>query len=260
MTASGGLQTARTLEPGQWEVTAGSTVPVSTRFVEEIADLVDQAADELDDGDPVTPEEERRAIVSALGVVLFQPAPILAMQVRRGVANDVDLGVRWAGPALRVDGKWRFTHTDDLDLAFDVGLTHHTGIGASAASSAFDLFDSLHLVSYSRKDLDANVIISNGSNRRVQSYGALRYTAAFIDVETELDDALEAADEAGIRDTSSTLHAFGASAGLRLGTPRIALLLELTVLRILFEPEILDAPANLSGYLIEPAAAISVTF
>ena len=92
------------------------------------------------------------------------------------------------------------------------------------------------------------------------SFGAVRYSVAFCSFETELDDAIESAEQAGIRDAEAQMHQVGASASVRLGTRRFALLAELTVMRLFFEPEILGAPTDLGGWLIEPGVGLSAQF
>ena len=255
--AAGTLQTADPVAPGEWQVAAGTAVPVSTRFVTELADLVGNANDQLTDGEPATAAEERDAIVSAAAILVLQPSPVTTMALRRGIADDIDAGVRFAGPALRLDGRWRFAHHEGISYAASAGFSHHSGIGSSVASSVFDLFDSVKLVDYGREDLDVNLLASTDPGDKLSYFGALRYMAAFTSLSTRLDDVSE---ESPVRDTSEVLHAAGASGGLRLGTRRFALALELTIMRAWFEPDVLGEPADLGGWIVEPGVGVEATF
>lgn len=261
VSTSGTLQTADTAPAGDWQVGVGSSVPVSTRFVADLGDLAEQSVDEIEDGEPVTAEEEREGIRNIIGILLFQPSPVVSLSARRGISANFDVGFRLAGPAARLDGKWRFARlANGKALAFNWGWTHHTGIGSSIAEKAFDLFESLKLVSYSRKDADASLLFSTDGSRIVSWFAAARTMAAFCSFETELDDAIESVEEAGLRDTSETMFLVGGSGGIRFGTRRFALLAELTVMRLFFEPEILGARTDLGGWLIEPGVGLSAQF
>lgn len=258
------MQTARTLAPKETRMEAGASVPISTRYFAEIIDTIELAADRLQDAEqldrPVSEDEQRQAIEAVAALLLLQPALVPELSVRVGVYEDVDVGLRWAGPSFRFDGKWRVAHEPGRWHAAVLGAyTHHTGIGASIASKAFDVFDSLKLASFSRRDLELAALASTEEDDRpVVAYGGLRYILSMPRIESELAEGLEAASGMPLLDTAPNIHTMGATAGIRLGWRRAYFMAELTLMWMLFEPEILGEKRNLSGLLISPGVGLAV--
>ncbi len=256
VTSTTTLQTARTVPPGEFRGGAAFALPISTRFVGEVVDLIDQVddsfADAVDEGRALTTDEQREAIESLAGIVLLMPAPVFELNARVGLAKDVDIGLRWAGPALETGVKWHFYEQPGFDLAATLDYTYHTGVGASIASAVYDIAEQFDLASYSRHDLELAVIASGDPEATVTPYGAVRYLAGFTSFESVVE---EIATESGAprTDTSAVMHHFGAAGGIRIGTPSIHLMLELTVLYVAFAPTVFGADIDLSGLVITPA-------
>jgi hypothetical protein len=260
------LQTARTLPPKKVRVHAGASVPISSRFAVELIDAIDLATDRLRDAEdanrPLTEEEQRQAIESAAAILLLQPAVVPEFGVRVGVFDHVDLGVQSAGPTFRLDAKW---HAVDMPgkghAALQAAYTHHTGIGASIAGSLFDLFESLKLVEYSRKDLELALLASTeDQDRKLSFYGGLRYFLGMPRIESELAPAIETETGMPLVSTETNIHEIGATAGIRLGTDRVALMAELTVLWMVFAPEIFGEESDLGGLIIAPGVGAAFNF
>lgn len=260
------MQTARALPPGQKRLHVGASVPISTRYAQELVDLVELAADRLRDADnldrPVTEAEQRQAIEAAAAILLLQPAVVPEIGMRVGVLDHVDVGLQMAGPTFRLDGKWHAVdRPGEWHAAVQAAYTYHTGIGASIAGSIFDLFESLRLAEYSRSDIELALLASTEEQRRPLSfYGGLRYFLAMPRIESELIDALEAESGRPLVETDTNIHQLGATAGVRLGTERVALMAELTVLWMVFAPEILGQESDLGGLVIAPGVGASVNF
>jgi hypothetical protein len=260
------MQTARALRPGDKRVHVGASVPFSTRFAQELVDAVELATDQLRDARnedrALTEEEQRQAIESAAAIMLLQPAVVPELGLRVGVFDHVDVGLQWAGPTFRLDGKW---HAVDVPgkghAALQAAYTYHTGIGASIAGSVFDLFDSLRLVEYSRSDLELALLASTeDQGRTVSFYGGLRYFLGMPRMESALVDELETETGMPLVSVRSNIHEIGATAGIRVGTHRVALMAELTVLWMAFAPEILGEERDLGGMVIAPGVGASVNF
>jgi hypothetical protein len=260
------MQTARTLPPKKVRVHAGASLPISSRFAVELVDLVDLATDRLRDarnaGRPLTEEEQRQAIESAAAILLLQPAVVPELGLRMGIFDHVDAGLQWAGPTLRLDAKF---HAVDMPgkghVALQAAYTHHTGIGASIADVVFDLFESLKLVEYSRKDLEVALLASTeDQGRNVSFYGGLRYFLGMPRIESEVVDGIMTETGMPLVSTDSNIHEFGATAGVRLGTDRVALMAELTVLWMVFAPEIFGEQSDLGGLIIAPGVGAAFNF
>jgi hypothetical protein len=260
------MQTARTLAPRDKRVQVGASLPVSVRYAQELIDIIDLATDRLRDAEnanrPVTEAEQRQAIESAAAILLLQPAVVPEVAVRMGVLDNVDVGVQWAGPTFRLDGKW---HAVDVPgqwhAAVHAAYTYHTGIGASIAGSLFDLFESLKLVDYSRNDVELALLASTEDQQRpVSFYGGVRYFLAMPRIESALADGLEAQSGMPLISTDTNIHQLGATAGIRLGNRRVSLMAELTVLWMVFAPEILGQESDLGGLVLAPGVGAAIDF
>lgn len=260
------LQTARVLPPGETRLHGGMSAPFSTRFAGELVDAVELAADQLRDARnedrALTEEEQRQAIESAAAILLLQPAVVPELGLRVGVFDQVDAGLQWAGPTFRLDGKWQVVDERGKGhVAVQAAYTYHTSIGASIAGSVFDLFDSLRLVEYSRSDLELALLASTEDRgRTVSFYGGLRYVLGMPRIESALADELETETGMPLVRVRSNIHEFGVTAGIRIGTERVALMGELTVSRMAFAPEILGEERDLGGMIFAPGAGVSVNF
>jgi hypothetical protein len=260
------MQTARTLRPGDTRLHAGASVPISSRYAQELVDAIELAADRLQDARnadrPVTEAEQRQAIESAAAILLLQPAVVPELGLRVGVIDHVDVGLQWAGPTFRLDGKWHAVEVPGKwHAAVQAAYTYHTGIGASIAGSVFDLFESLRLVEYSRSDLELALLASTeDQGRKVSFYGGLRYFLGMPRIESELAAGLEAESGMPLVSTDTNIHEIGATGGVRLGTNRVSLMAELTVLWMVFAPEIFGQESDLGGLVIAPGVGASVNF
>jgi len=260
------MQTARTLPPKKVRVHAGASVPISSRFAVELVDAVELATDRLRDARdadrPLTEEEQRQAIESAAAILLLQPAVVPEFGMRIGVFDHVDVGLQSAGPTFRLDAKW---HAVDMPgkghAALQAAYTHHTGIGASIAGSVFDLFESLKLVEYSRKDLELALLASTeDQGRNMSFYGGLRYFLGMPRIESLLAAGIETQTGMPLVSTETDIHEIGATPGIRVGTKRVALMAELTVLWMVFAPEIFGEESDLGGLIIAPGVGAAFNF
>lgn len=258
------LQTARTLPSGKKRFQLGASLPISTRYVQEIIDSIKLAADRLEDaenaGRPVTEAEQRQAIETAAAVLLLQPAVVPELSARIGVFDNLDMSLRWAGPTFRLDGKYQLVEQPgEWHAALHGAYVHHTGVGASIATSLFEIFDKLRLASYSRKDIELGVLVSTEEqDRPVSMYGGLRYFLAMPRIESELAEGLEAESGTQLVETETNIHQLGATFGVRIGNRRVSLMAELTVLYMIFETQILGQKTDLGGLVFAPGVGVAV--
>jgi hypothetical protein len=243
------------------ELLGGISVPIHGAFVSEFGKALDDASGRLEQAntEPMSAEQERDVVDAALAGVLFTPTAVPELGLRLGVADRVDVGLRWAGPAFKGDGKLHLYRTEDgLNLGLSAGYGYHTGIGSSIASGIYDVFESLDLVDYSRHDIDVALLIGGNEKAVFSGYGALRGIVSFTSFETQLPEELLGPEGVVQIDASSNLVYFGGTAGMRLGSEQIAALLELTVMRCWFDPRILGERRDLGGLVFSPALGLDV--
>lgn len=255
------LQTARTLPPRKVVIAGGLSVPVASAFFGEVADTVRAAGRRLRDRDDseVSDAERRDLIEAALAVLNMAPSVIPMVELRVGAARHLDLGFRYAGPSLGLDGKYQVRETDRWNLAVLLGARHHTGIGPSMAALVYEVIDRAELASYRRQDLRAAFLYSTDEDTTAGFYGAIHYQLAFTRFGIGAVVERVSADRyVAIGEQRALLHTVGASSGLRISYRRLALLLELGLAYLHFRPEVLGKTANLSGVIVEPAVALRV--
>ncbi len=258
------MQTARTLAPGETRVHVGSSIPIASRYFSEIIDSLDLIAARLENaesaGEPISEEEQRQAVEGAAAVLLLQPSFVPELGLRVGIVEHFDVGLRYSGPAFRFDAKVEVAEDPEQgQLAIIAGYNHHTGIGASIATSAFDLFDSLNLASFSRRDLEFALIANTPDDRGpVSYYGGVRYILAMPRIDSALAEGIEAESGMPLIELDTNMHHLGATAGVRLRWRSISLMAEMTAMYMTFSPTILGEVRDLGGVLISPGLGLAV--
>jgi hypothetical protein len=259
MTAPTMRQTARTMDPGELRLSAGASLPISEQFVGALADTVDGATgaarDARDSGRPLTEEEQRELEESAMALLLFAVLPVFEIDARYGIADDLDAGLRYGGSSLRVDGKYRLVASEAGDLALALGYTYHFGLAKNIGESLFDLFEFELVLEHDRHDFDVAVMYSpaEDSDRIVTPYASGRYLLSLNTFELRVDSSLTVTDplERDVK-VSEAMHVLAATGGLRIGPPKIHLMIELTVAYAILTPEIGDRTLDLSGVIFIP--------
>ena len=256
------LEPPRTVEPWHVELVAGASVPVHGVFISSMAKAIDRGADRLRQANTAPLSEQERADLdqAALAAVLFQPTVVPELKARLGIIDRVDVGFRYAGPALKFDAKVNFWRSESVDIAASAGYVYHTGIGASIAQGIYGLFDDLKLVEYRRSDVDLAVLVSGSAEKNVFPYGAVRYIIGMPEFETKLPPELVAATGIENSRVESLMHYIGATGGIRAGGKKVAFLGELTLMYLVFSPKVLGERRNLGGIVVSPAVALDVRF
>ncbi len=256
------LEQPRTVEPWHVELVAGASVPVHGVFISSMAKAIDRGTDRLREANTAPLSEKERADLdqAALAAVLFQPTVVPEIKARLGIIDRVDVGFRYAGPALKFDAKCNFWRSESVDIAASAGYVYHTGIGASIAQGIYGLFDDLKLVEYRRSDADLAVLVSGSGEKNVFPYGAVRYIIGVPEFETKLPPELVSATGIQNSKVESLMHYIGATGGIRAGGKKVAFLGELTLMYLVFSPRVLGERRNLGGIVVSPAVALDVRF
>jgi hypothetical protein len=258
-------QTARALKPGQVEVGVTGSVPISSEFVGELADLAKASAQRLKDADnagrPLSEQEQREAIEAGLALVLFHPALVTEITGRIGVFDRVDFGLKYAGTMLKLDGKYQLATSDDggPDLAVVLGATRHFGYGASVLEPAYELLSFIKLDDYSRHDLDVAFLASGEWDETVAVYGGLKYMVSFMSIDADFQN-VETVNGIPHTELSSTFHYVGGTGGLRLGYKHLFATLELNVMRVFATPVVFGEERDLGGFIVSPSFGLLAKF
>lgn len=256
------LQTARPLEPGHVQVTGAMSLPISTSVISELIDDAKQINTRLqaDESKPLTEDESRELLETSLALMLFSPIPQSELMGRVGITKDLDAGLRWSSALWKADAKYRFSDPKArTQYAVMGGLAYHTGYAASALSKLYDVLEYVELGDYSRTDADLALIISRDWGEWFRLYGAARYMASWISLDADLTK-VESIAELPPSDLNNTMHFYGATGGLMIGYKYVFVNLELSVLKLSYEPKVFGEARDLSGYLVTPTWGLSGFF
>lgn len=257
-------QTARTLAPGHVQVSAAGSIPVHTSAVAKVLDTAGSLGDRFEraeeTGEAVSEAEQREAFETGLALLLFTPGVSTEFMGRVGVADKLDVGLRYAGSLMKVDGKWQVAGAPgETEVALNLGYAYHFGFGASALESAYTLLEYTGLSDYSRHDLDAGVIASRAWGDWLELYCAGRTIVSFIGLDGDIEK-VETTLAAGSSDLDSRIVYAGATAGLMVGYKYLFVNAELTVMKVIFEPQIMGEARDLGGWLVSPLLGLSGRF
>ncbi|MDC0714648.1 hypothetical protein POL68_39735 [Stigmatella sp. ncwal1] len=267
------LQTARTLAPGQVQVSlgAGAYVPVG-----QLLDVVDIGIDQgkqlkrdIENGESVhlTEADQQRLLTSGVALAVGSPGVVNELMIRAGLAENFDMGLRYSGISLRLDAKYRFLHTGNPDpVSEDRGSSFDMAIGIGAArhffkNPALDVLKVVEINDFSRYDVEVPLYISWDVGDIFKVYAAPKY----IYGRTKLDEQLINYAEQGkpVTGFDASLpaqvnsHFAGSTFGLSLGYKYVHLYAELTGGYTFCEPWVFGAKRDLGGATFYPAAGIA---
>lgn len=257
-------QTARTLDPGDFQVTAAVTIPVATSAVAGAIDLGDKSVDSIqtasEEGDTLTDEEQRDAIRSGLAIALFQPAAVPEAAVRYGLVDNLDIGLHANRQLLKPDVKYMFWEDDNgTAAAASLGYGYHLGISSSVLAPLFDILDYVKLGDYSRHDLDLGLHLSRDVDEWLKAYVSARYLVSFVSLDADIERVQEATAVDAVR-VDDTIHHIGGTGGVMIGYKYVFLHAELSVFHVSFDPRVLGEEVNLGGFIFAPSLGLTATF
>lgn len=262
-TAAAGCSTSMTHATGahtldQGEVRGGVTTQVdaNTNIVSTTLDNARNVEDRIQDNNSgeLTEEEFRDLLDAAVAFALFRPGYTPEANVRVGILDTLDLGVRYNGVTLKGDLKYEIAEWDDKRQAFSVDV----GVGRQF-SPAPSIVEIVALTEWSRTDLD--VIALYGFE--FEPYGRFwigpRLMQSWVDVQPKLDDELRQRIPQEYEDLDpgqffrdENITYYGGTTGIMAGYKHVYAMVELTVLYSRFTPRIIDEERNLSGMTFAP--------
>ncbi len=257
-------QTARTLAPGHVQVAVAGAVPVHTSAVAKVIDAASSLGDRFEQaeetGNAISERDQREAFETSLALLLFTPGVSTEFMGRIGVVDNVDVGLRYAGSLLKTDAKWQLLgKPGEPEVALNLGYAYHFGFAASALKSAYSLLDYTGLSDYSRHDLDAGVIASRSWGDWLELYFAGRTIVSFVGLDGDIEK-VETTLGVDSTDLDSRIVYAGGTAGIMLGYKYLFLNAELTVMKVVFEPNIMGQATDLGGWLVSPLLGLNGRF
>ncbi|MDF1565752.1 MAG: hypothetical protein P1V51_22145 [Deltaproteobacteria bacterium] len=271
------LKTAETLKKGQWRpsaefgvfIPAGTIAKAGSIAVEQGRSLVEAARTGASAAP--TQEEQREIFTTALALAVFPPGTVMNLQLRYGITNDIDVGLRYASTSYRADGRFRlFKHENEqtqssTHLALVVGIEKHNFSGLlfdmyEKLQKLFELFRFIELENPSRWDADLALIVSWNFKQIVRPYLGLTYRIgrysmpAVLSLQYE-DGSLPLIAEADVKDW---LHFIGTTGGVAVGYKWVYFFAELDIAYLFSKPKILGQPTAFGGLTFFPAAGLAL--
>lgn len=263
------MQSAKTLEPKQVQLTTGVSMPLSTMMLGGMIDVAKQVGTEISEAtqgeQSLTEDQLQDAMESALGLVLFAPSPSYEFMGKMGVAKHWDVGLRLATTQFGCEVKSQMIDTEDgLDGSFLLGYSHGFGLAATGAiEKIYDVFETIKMIEYKRHNFDVGFLLGKEWKSIFSLYGGPRYIFSYIKLEQNAAKAAELVD--GLDEIPSVskrngMHQIGGVVGLMVGYKYVFLNVELTALWVGFKPTVFGREANLSGLSIQPSIGLTAKF
>ncbi|WP_164013816.1 hypothetical protein [Pyxidicoccus trucidator] len=269
------MQTARTLEPGQVQVTGGMGVflPVGNliRVVDTGIEQGEEARDAVDDDRPYTLSEEAQQRLLTAGVALMVAPPGVnpELSVRVGVVDRVDVGLRYSGISLRADAKVLLFHggreqggrMEAGERSYDVAL----GLGVARhffSSPVLDVLEVVQMNDFSRYDIEVPLYVSADFGDIFKLYGAPKYVYSRTRLDQQLVDysqqgAPVSGFDAALPATVDS-HFVGTTVGMSLGYRYVYLFAELTGGYVMCNPTLFGVERRLGSVTFFPSFGLAV--
>ncbi len=263
-TSTSTLQSARTLDQGEVQITAAASVPLSTVVVKEMVDSAEVAVKRLKDAETAdraaTEEEIRQSVETATALALFTPSMYPELLGRVGIVERFDAGLRLSYSLVKVEAKFQYLELKDkVDASVFIGYAYHFGVAPSFAEKIYDIFEYVGLVDYSRHDLDVGLLFGREWGEWLSLYGGPRYVVSFVALDINLKK-VELPAELPSPDINTQIHQIGAVGGMMIGYKYIFFNMELTLLWSVFKPEIVGETIDLSSMVISPTIGLTARF
>jgi len=259
------LRTASTLQPGQIEVQAAVSLPIYTAGARSFADLAEEGFDQATKAEQADEElsqhDSRELYEAAIGIALFTPSPVVEFAARYGVMEHVDVGLRYASPKVEGDLRWQLVDggLSEWDVAIDLAYAWHSGVGPSHFEAVWKLAEFVKLADFGRYDVSVAVLASTHSSDWFSIYLGARYIYSGISIGGVIEQVNSAA-EALKSDLSSAMTSFVLTVGLEVGWKWLWVAAEFGIGAVDYEPTIVGAPVDLGGWMLAPAASLSLRF
>lgn len=270
-------QTARAIEPGHVQATAGTGVyiPVgATLFA--ISEGVAQTTKIIEAAQSgaeyqLTDDDREKLITAAIALAVLPPSPTQEFSLRTGILKNWDAGLRYSISAVRLDSKYQLYHADDgPNVAPEYQRSVDLAVGGAVSKYLFDnvVFDALEFVQmgdFDRWDFEVPVYASIEWGYIFKAYGAVKYVYSHTTMDARLVNTANTAGtitglDIDVGDTEVGTHFIGATAGIMAGYRYVYVGVELTGGYTYARPFVLGRRRDLGGATFYPSIALDVRF
>ncbi|WP_163780593.1 hypothetical protein [Myxococcus vastator] len=268
-------QTARTLAPGQVQVTggAGFFLPVGTlvRVVDAGKREGEAARDAIENDRPYSLSEEAQQELLTAGVALMvaPPGANPELMVRVGVVDRLDVGLRYSGISLRGDLKFQLAHGgDDVGRYLELGQRSYDmslGVGVSRhffSSPVLDVLEVVEMGDFSRYDVEVPLYLSADWGDVFKLYAAPKYIYSRTRLNARLVDYAEQGKPVtGFDATLPTTvgsHFVGSTLGIAVGYRYVHLFAEVTGGYFRSRPQLFGMKRDLGGLTVMPSVGLAI--
>ncbi len=265
------MQTARPLTPGQLQVSygVGAFVPAGQLFtvVDTSIEEGKRAREAHERGEPyaLSEESQERMFTAGVALAVAPPGANNELMVRAGVVEDLELGLRYSGISLRLDGKYRILHGGDPDLGTAVeGTSYDLALGVGVARHIFrsnkilDLLEVVQVNDFSRFDVEVPLYMSVDWKDIFKLYAAPKYIYSHTTLDQRLVDYAAQGGESTSLPATVSSHFVGSTLGVAVGYKYVHVYGELTGGYTALRPRFLGKEHDLGGVTLYPAIGIAV--
>jgi hypothetical protein len=254
---------AHVVPKGKFEITAGYGINVPVGAIVTLVTEGKEAAKgiQYNDGKPTIDEKSAVSLATAAAAILVEPpAPVAEFNLRYGLIDRMDVGLRYAGSTLRAEAFGQIIDKP-WGLSGGIGLARHT-----FDSSLLSLLGDLHIAEYKRTDLDAALLYG-----REWMLGAFYFGPKFMYSHYSGDGLLVKDNQIIVKRPDGTgeqvvaldlSHSFtyGGLVGGRLGYKYVFFTAELGIYGSTFKPVVLGQRKDLGGLIVYPSFGVVVNF
>lgn len=216
------MQPAHVAPKGHVQAQAGFDVSVPTGVIRRVVDGAEPIADAAQSRD-ISDDEKHRAYEAGVNLATNPPSFAPYLGLAAGVADNVEVGARFAGGGWRVGGRYQILHKDTsgVDLTAGLGISRYT-----FAFPVGDILPILKIDDFVRWSFDVPIQVGvSGDFYRV--WGGAKFMFSTFDTAIRLDVPFVKSTELASFD-GTTFHVAG-TGGVALGYKKAFLALELTV-------------------------------
>ncbi|HEX2659599.1 MAG TPA: hypothetical protein VHU40_15050 [Polyangia bacterium] len=251
------LQPAHVAPKGSLTVAAGLEIGVPTGRIVDVVDTGETLAKSCANGSCQLTDDQKRQIFDA-GVNLASNPPSVGqhLAVNYSVADDTELGLRWAGQNWRLGARRQLLHHQDA--AFDLVA----GLGVARGTTSIPLSDVLPVLKiddFTRWTFDLPVMLGT-SRDWFRVWGGVKLVYSRFDTRMHLE--LDTQDRTVASFEGKALYVLG-QGGLAIGYRKVFLAVELTMgegsgSATANIPELAGAmrTTDISGFVVYPAFAL----
>jgi hypothetical protein len=195
------------------------------------------------------------------------PGVVTEFAIRAGLADDLDVGLRYSTNSLRLDTKYRFFHSGDgeevrenrrhsVDMAIGLAGARHL-----FKSPVFELLKVVQLDDFQRYDVEVPLYLSTDWGDIFRLYAAPKYVYSHTSLDGKLVNYAEQGKDVSGFDASlpATVKSefVGSTIGISVGYKYVHVFAEITGGYTFCKPTLFGEPRNLGGATFYPAVGIA---